>query len=878
VSQPGDPLALERFRLLAQLYAARQRSEQVSSNLAGYLDDPLGFIDQCVVFRPGGGLTAYQREIIDSLVAKKRVAVRGPHGLGKTTTSALIILWFSLTREASGRDWKVVATAGGWRQLEHYLWPEIRKWAKRLNWEALERAPLDERSELMRLNLKLRHGEAFAAASDKPELIEGAHADSILYVFDESKAIIADTFDAAEGAFSGQEADEGLEAYALAMSTPGEPSGRFYQIHRRAPGLEDWHTRHVTLEEAIAARRVSRKWAEQRARQWGTTTAVYNNRVLGEFWSSDEDALVPLSWIEAAQERWQAWVEDGRPEQPAPHMIGVDVARTGQDKTVFAIREGFVIRELRTSHREDTMATTGRVKGLLEADPDSTAIVDVIGVGAGVLDRLRELKMRAEPFTASAGTKRRDASGELGFTNCLAGDAKVAPVGRLRRIYRSRYQGPLFHVKMASGDEFTATPNHQVLTPGGWAPVQSLHVGDKLCNAAGRDVPYAAGVEPEVDHMPAAIGDIYRAADVLFGSERMQPHAVNFHGDRPMGEVDVVTIDGQLDSLSPSCREHPEDEALVRPLLPQAGLQGQRLLSQPLRMGDRPGRVNAPFPDHGMLARAGSALFKGQPVKNQVVRFLHRQMPCFLGRPERDAALAEDAPYRVSLNAEGLFQRRHRLAFNVPVNKGSVINLHAHGEANRFGLRARLNAVLPQGGQEGGSVAPVDLAKGHEGLTGKVALDEVVSVDLTSSHESSFVYTLETTTGTYRSSSVTHRNCRSAAAWNLRELLDPARNAKLALPPDDELLGDLTSIHWKPMSGGKIQIESKDDIRKRIGRSTDRADAVIYAMWGNGVSWLDAYNVVVCDHCERGFIRKPDRDKCPYCKKVISEDLESESA
>jgi hypothetical protein len=74
-------------------------------------------------------------------------------------------------------------------------------------------------------------------------------------------------------------------------------------------------------------------------------------------------------------------------------------------------------------------------------------------------------------------------------------------------------------------------------------------------------------------------------------------------------------------------------------------------------------------------------------------------------------------------------------------------------------------------------------------------------------------------------------NKRSAARWNLRELLDPANNEDIALPPDDLLTGDLTAPHWRVMSGGKIQIESKDDIYKRIGRSTDDGDAVVMAFY-----------------------------------------------
>ena len=74
-------------------------------------------------------------------------------------------------------------------------------------------------------------------------------------------------------------------------------------------------------------------------------------------------------------------------------------------------------------------------------------------------------------------------------------------------------------------------------------------------------------------------------------------------------------------------------------------------------------------------------------------------------------------------------------------------------------------------------------------------------------------------------------NLRSAAWWHLRELLDPALGATLALPPDDKLSGDLTTPKWRDTSRG-IVIESKDDIRKRLGRSTDAGDAVVMGLWG----------------------------------------------
>jgi hypothetical protein len=74
-------------------------------------------------------------------------------------------------------------------------------------------------------------------------------------------------------------------------------------------------------------------------------------------------------------------------------------------------------------------------------------------------------------------------------------------------------------------------------------------------------------------------------------------------------------------------------------------------------------------------------------------------------------------------------------------------------------------------------------------------------------------------------------NKRAAAWWNLRDLLDPDSGNNVALPPDDFLTGDLVSVHWKVMSGGKIQVESKDDIKKRISRSTDYGDSVVMAFF-----------------------------------------------
>ena len=66
-------------------------------------------------------------------------------------------------------------------------------------------------------------------------------------------------------------------------------------------------------------------------------------------------------------------------------------------------------------------------------------------------------------------------------------------------------------------------------------------------------------------------------------------------------------------------------------------------------------------------------------------------------------------------------------------------------------------------------------------------------------------------------------NLRAEAFWTLRRLLE---EGEIAIPPDEHLWDELTAIRWKLNSAGKIQIEPKDGLRQRLGRSPDRADAV----------------------------------------------------
>jgi hypothetical protein len=348
---------------------------------------------------------SYQLDIGNSLIKNHRVAVHGPHGIGKTALSSWVILYFLW---AFPHDLKIITTASTWLQLTKYLWPEINRWGRKVDWES-QGLKLRVGKELLLRHISIPSEDKYVISASPSHYtnIEGAHASTLLYVFDEAKVIDIAVWDAAEGAFSTG------DAYALAISTPGDTSGRFYQICNHQRGYEDWATRHVTKEEAIEAGRMSEKWADQRRRQWEHTRPdLYFNRVLGEFYETSERTLIPSSWVRLANQRYYELLESGElgKMRKAVTAYGADIAEEGGDRTVLAeIVNGNVLLRLIVRELDLIKAQTLDDRELIESEgnPLATAkwiskyvgnvnksvpiAVDGIGVGAGVAPKLREL-------------------------------------------------------------------------------------------------------------------------------------------------------------------------------------------------------------------------------------------------------------------------------------------------------------------------------------------------------------------------------------------------------------------------------------------------------------------------------------------------------
>lgn len=419
----------ELAHLTAAIDAAEAEAgeDSAAARYARWWADPAAFAAEAFTWADDTGLHPYQSEALTTVATRRRLVLRKLHGVGGTAVAAVAVLWFALTRDRYGVDWKVVTTASVDRQLSEYLWPEIHKWAARLRWDALARPPWVKGAELLQTHIKLTHGSAFAATASDPAKIEGAHATQLFVVLDEAKTITNDVFDGLEGAFASSGPETSQAAYALALSTPGSPAGRFYELARGAPGTEDWARQHVTLAQALAAGQVSASWADARRRQWGAGSALYRNRVLGEFADDAADVVIPLSWVEAANERWRAATGTSF----TPDMLGVDIG-ISIDLTVIAPMGGDLVampvRPALAPSETPLTQIAGHVAAMMGRHPGGpSVIIDADGIGAGVFEQLMSMDfMAAAPrrrcfaFHAGAKTTWRDRTGELAFDNTRA--------------------------------------------------------------------------------------------------------------------------------------------------------------------------------------------------------------------------------------------------------------------------------------------------------------------------------------------------------------------------------------------------------------------------------------------------------------------------
>ncbi len=225
--------------------------------------------------------------------------------------------------------------------------------------------------------------------------LEGFHAEGgVLVIADETKGINQDAFDAVQGALSGLE-----DSRLLVRSVPGGAgSGPFWRICSK--GGDRWRIHHIASPDSSL---VSPQWVEDRAHDWGVGSPLYQARVLGDFADAGEGVLFPLSLLETAVGR-EVEVADAE-----PIVLGVDVARSiAGDFNAIAACWGGKLLDITLFRETDTMRVVEKVRREAVIGIAKRVIVDVAGPGAGVVDRLRQVRCGFEVDEVYFGGGARD--------------------------------------------------------------------------------------------------------------------------------------------------------------------------------------------------------------------------------------------------------------------------------------------------------------------------------------------------------------------------------------------------------------------------------------------------------------------------------------
>lgn len=340
-----------------------------------YRADPVGFVRKVFRVEPDEWQQTFLKAIAKG---DRRISVRSGHGVGKSTGASWAMIWYMLTRYPV----KVVVTAPTSSQLYDALFAELKRWVKEMP-PALQEL-LDVKSE--RIELKPSPTEAFISArtsrAEQPEALQGIHSEHVMLVADEASGVPEAVFEAAAGSMSGH------NAVTILLGNPVRSSGYFYETHNRL--RDEWTTLHVNCEKS---KRVSKEFVREMALKYGEDSNAYRVRVLGEFPLADDDTVIPFSLVEMAMNR------DIEVDEYAPVTYGVDVARFGSDKSALAKKKGNVIIDIKKWAGLDLMQLTGAIKAEYDAedfkDRPLHIYVDSIGLGSGVVDRLRELGLPA---------------------------------------------------------------------------------------------------------------------------------------------------------------------------------------------------------------------------------------------------------------------------------------------------------------------------------------------------------------------------------------------------------------------------------------------------------------------------------------------------
>jgi len=443
----------------------------------GSSTDPVGWING-----NGEWATAEQKRIAESVRDNRYTAVHSAHDLGKSFIAARLIAWW-IDSHPVGEAF-VVSTAPSAAQVGAIMWREVAKIHRKAGLVGkINRAGYPQwyvDAELI--------GYGRKPADYEQSAFQGIHAKYVLVVIDEACGVSKHLFDSIDSLVTNEHArvlaignPDDPASHFSSICKPGSgwhvihldglrsPNMTYDRVVGPDPAAPKWPLLAALMEaegvpysteevpDELREYLVDERWIEERVARWAGVSeqqaamlepdarrdllrqrthgsSLFTAKVRGLFPEAASDGVIPLGWITQAVNRWKAMQDhpdySGKPPSlkaivPGNRIVGVDVARTGNDMTCLAIRYGSYLSEIHRMRVTDTMEVADRVAAYLH-EPGASAVIDVIGIGSGVYDRLRRMKTEnlvtgtSIAFNASAGTTRRDMLGQFHFFNSRA--------------------------------------------------------------------------------------------------------------------------------------------------------------------------------------------------------------------------------------------------------------------------------------------------------------------------------------------------------------------------------------------------------------------------------------------------------------------------
>lgn len=389
--------------------AAAQMRKEVRE--ASYREDPVKWAED----KLGVILWSKQKEILRSLAANKRTAVKSSHSIGKTFVSAIAACWWIDTRD----NCSVQSTAPTYTQVHGLLWEEIRKMHEKADLRG--RVTLGDVWLAPNGRKEIQVGEGKKPADTNQHGFQGTHRpDGVLAILDEACGLVENIFTGARAITTA-----GFDRI-LAVGNPDDPNTEFGRVFRESEGLwtlitvSAYDTPNFTAEgdelrawakkidssnhdlEKKMAAKVEQLLAglpqpddvQEMLDDWGIDSPRALSKVFAEFPKVSVDSLFSAGDLEKGIN------ETIEPEEFAFRVFGVDVARYGNDRSVIAQNVGGKVEIVASYATMDTMELAANVHKLALDRKIDQVRIDGVGVGGGVIDRVIQLCFAAgKPYT-----------------------------------------------------------------------------------------------------------------------------------------------------------------------------------------------------------------------------------------------------------------------------------------------------------------------------------------------------------------------------------------------------------------------------------------------------------------------------------------------